>query len=1181
MKHCILSTRARSGHHLAKILFLASILACALALPVHAAFRKWTSSFLSPFAWSVPENWDPVGVPQDGDDLFFGDAAIHGATHDMLNDLPNLRVRTMTFRANTSFESIDWSVTGNTLGILEDIAVGPNNGTEHVTISCGLRLEAAATFTMQFASDSRLYVRGPLDLNGHNLDLNLGAGTAVELTGVISGVGDISMHGYPGGTLGINGSEGNTFQGAVIVNSFLTTDSPVHLRLNKATGPAVPRQVILRDNTILTLDSSEQIADDATVDLIDGGTIDLNGFIESIGTLRLSNRVTPTTLDSSGLLRVLQSIVVANHGPLATIGNGLELGGFIPIYVGPDADGVLEINANISGNGFDKIGPGTLRLGGVNAFFGDVAATQGTIEALNYNAFSPAPDPTFGVHLNGGNVVLKGVPIAVEPLFVNSSVSVLTAIGQCSWNGPVTLNTTLKVVALDPTSSGATFDMIGSLSGPGGLDLLSPLFGAGNVRLRGGEANTFTGPLTADCQRLELAKPFGVKAYSGPLIVGRPGSSVPSEVRWLNSYQNVGATLTLFPNAVVNLNGFNEDFGPVTFNGGRVETGTGQFAIYQPLTVNPSSDGAIINGFLGLPPGVPAQFNVGDGAADPDLLVNAVVFGNAPGLIKLGAGTMSFAGANTYAGYTVVQEGILEAGQAAALGSASGATIVAPAATLRLGGVDGMAENFELNGAGLGGTHGALEMIGSGTLSGSVFLGSASTINVAQSASLVLNGVISGNGPLTKNGPGNLFFGGSSANTYSGDTMVSQGALGLRKPNNSMSVPGNLILGPAPASSPAVARLFQAGGLGANSRVTVNANSLFDLNGNGQTLAGLNLNDGGSARTGAGRLNFVGGAVVQVGSLSPSGSHASSSITGNLGLPPNDFISFNVAPYAVVFPFATGPELDVPAVVSVNGFENVIFARAGFSKDRLGRMRLGGNNTYKGDTFVDDGTLQVDGVQPQSAVGVNAGARLQGVGTVGPVFVSGNSTIAPGSSPGILTCSNFNSSAGSGRLQVELNGTAPGSGYDQLNVRGTVRLTGVTLNASLGFASAVGQQFMIINNDGADAVTGTFTGLPQNSSLYMGGEQFTISYTGGTGNDVVLTRLVTPPRPVLAIEKAPPSFVRLLWPTNAVGFTLQSNTNLNTTNWTAALPLPVITGTNNIVLDSMTNSQRFYRLFHP
>jgi hypothetical protein len=48
-----------------------------------------------------------------------------------------------------------------------------------------------------------------------------------------------------------------------------------------------------------------------------------------------------------------------------------------------------------------------------------------------------------------------------------------------------------------------------------------------------------------------------------------------------------------------------------------------------------------------------------------------------------------------------------------------------------------------------------------------------------------------------------------------------------------------------------------------------------------------------------------------------------------------------------------------------------------------------------------------------------------------------------------------------------------------------------------------------------------------------------------------------------------------------VGFTLQANADLNTTNWSAAGAPPSVAGTNNLVLEPTTGSQRFYRLFHP
>jgi hypothetical protein len=44
------------------------------------------------------------------------------------------------------------------------------------------------------------------------------------------------------------------------------------------------------------------------------------------------------------------------------------------------------------------------------------------------------------------------------------------------------------------------------------------------------------------------------------------------------------------------------------------------------------------------------------------------------------------------------------------------------------------------------------------------------------------------------------------------------------------------------------------------------------------------------------------------------------------------------------------------------------------------------------------------------------------------------------------------------------------------------------------------------DNDGKDAAEGIFAGLPQGATLLLSGRTFPISYVGGTGQDVVLTR---------------------------------------------------------------------------
>jgi hypothetical protein len=55
--------------------------------------------------------------------------------------------------------------------------------------------------------------------------------------------------------------------------------------------------------------------------------------------------------------------------------------------------------------------------------------------------------------------------------------------------------------------------------------------------------------------------------------------------------------------------------------------------------------------------------------------------------------------------------------------------------------------------------------------------------------------------------------------------------------------------------------------------------------------------------------------------------------------------------------------------------------------------------------------------------------------------------------------------------------------------------------------------------------------------------------------------------------------VILTWPTNAVGFTLQSTTNSGSpTDWTTNSPAPVVIGGQNVIINPISAPQQFYRL---
>ena len=183
-------------------------------------------------------------------------------------------------------------------------------------------------------------------------------------------------------------------------------------------------------------------------------------------------------------------------------------------------------------------------------------------------------------------------------------------------------------------------------------------------------------------------------------------------------------------------------------------------------------------------------------------------------------------------------------------------------------------------------------------------------------------------------------------------------------------------------------------------------------------------------------------------------------------------------------------------------------------KQGLGIAIFAGPNSYNGTTIVADGILIIDGNQPNSPVNVTGGF-LGGTGTTGAVNVTtgGVSAGTLNSPTGILNTRDLTVNGENSAVIIKLAGNAAGM-YDQINVTGTVNLTGSQLLPFPlpNFNPATGESFTIINNDGTDLIIGTFLNIPEGARFVApNGLSFRVTYRGGTGNDVVITRIAYAP----------------------------------------------------------------------
>lgn len=1017
----------------------------------------WIAGVSTDHNWNTGSNWSLGHAPAVGEVATFGEIGSLGNSEDCTISTGANRCDGISI---TQFYSATITAAAN-VALVGSTGFSQSGGTFNLS-----------TFTIHDAGswtrNSFMGMGGTFSAGTGTIDFDLQTGGSLTVqTESNAGVAFFNVTHSGSATLQLNENltlNGNLLDSAGTLNANNNnitlqgnwTDSAAITNLATVTFTGTGTENILADSGFNNLFVNVGVGN--TVRVLTTGITILGDFTNSSGTFD-ANHLDMTVggnWSNAGTVTNTNNVIFNSASGTKTLDNGLST----LLNVLHTGAGTLELNNNplvVTGTLTDSAG--TFDAFGLDVTVGGLTTITGNASIITNSGAADTLALNGGLSMTGGKLssnlgtVLLGTGAgvnAVSDATISAIISGTLNLGTSNHTftvnrGPQNTDLTISANIIDGGNGGI------SKSGPGIMALTASNNYTGGTFVNGGtlivSANsalgTGIGPGTTVMAGGTLSFSGGVN-YTTPELVNLQGGTLASDT----STTSVTETFA----------------GPINIGavGSIIQAGLGSTFDLKSSTITMQSFNLLVGG-LGT------------------TIIDDTLSGTSTASLTINNGMVTLNAANSYGGSSVgttVMAGVLAVGNDSAIGT----------------GLLTLSQNTALQAAG-----GARTLANNITLTGLVF--------VAGSNSFALDGMISGvSGNLVQVDTGTLLLGG--ANTYGGGTLVEDGILALGTDTAVGTGALGFINNVSVLAVYSARTLANAVNLGPSTPLTIAGTKDFTFNGVISGATGSIGSTDPGILTFNGANTFGGGITISAGTLAVGNDSALG--TGTLVLNDGRTIQAvgsahslaNNATFNGRITITGSNNLTLTGVITSSG------ATQQLTKVGSGSATLSGNNpNFSANVFVNAGALYVNGQQTNAPVTVASGATLGGTGSVGNVTVNG-AILSPGkaNAAGILTAGNVQFGSGS-TFRVQVNGPAAGGGYSQLEATGTVTLG--TTNVGLSLTGALdpqpGANLFIIDNDGLSPISGTFSGLPDGSSVPLNGVTMTIHYTGGTGNDVTLS----------------------------------------------------------------------------